>query len=346
MEKKISVIIPCYNVEKIVSRCLDSIIEQSIGIDSLEVIAVDDASTDGTVEVLEQYEKDFPDNIMIIKCENNGRQGTARNIGLLYATGDYISFVDADDRIHKDMYKILCGIVSDTKCDIVQFRHKGRMENEADETIDEVKYEIYEYDSCENRKKYALNSNVMNESCWQKFYTREIINRAGVNFAEGVSYEEPLFTYPLKFFVDKVAVTEVPLYYYIYNEQGTTANYMSKPSKILEHLQVQQQVYEFMRNIPQYSVYKEEIELYIIHTFYVETFYFMKYRGYGVAAGLFRYMCKWLIETIPESIHNPYFDDISLKEEKKLVSLINTDVLSCSDEQLQQILDDASAKLV
>lgn len=100
----VSIIVPCYQVEKYIRRCVDSIINQSIGFENIELILVDDASTDGTLEILRKYEKMYP-GIIVIECEKNGRQGTARNIGLQYATGKYIGFVDADDWIEPDMYE-------------------------------------------------------------------------------------------------------------------------------------------------------------------------------------------------------------------------------------------------
>lgn len=342
---KISVIIPCYNVEHMVTRCLESIVSQSIGYENLEIILIDDASTDDTVVVLEEWERKYPDNILLIKCEKNGKQGTARNVGLLYATGDYISFVDSDDKIHKKMYEILLKIIEESNSDIVQFRYKGILENHEDEQFNEIDYDIYDFSDSNRRRNYILNSNIFNESHSQKFYKRDLIERSKVKFAEGVSYEEPMFTYPLKFYVNRVAVTDLPLYYYIYNEQGTTAAYMSNPSRILEHLLVQQQVYDFMKSLSCYDEYKTEIELYIIHTFYVETFYFMKYRGYNVPVSLYRYMCKWIKENIPSSLQNPYLNDASLKEEKMLISFINEDVLVLQDEDVQPLLDEAISQI-
>jgi glycosyltransferase involved in cell wall biosynthesis len=104
---KISVIIPCYNVEAYIDRCLESVMSQTIGLEHLEVIAVNDASTDRTLEKLYQWERRFPENIMVITYEKNIRQGGARNIGLQYASGEYIGFVDADDWIDSAMYQKL-----------------------------------------------------------------------------------------------------------------------------------------------------------------------------------------------------------------------------------------------
>lgn len=81
---------------------------------------------------------------MIILCDKNGKQGTARNIGITYSSGDYVSFVDSDDWIRKDMYEILCRIMDDSKCDIVQFRYIGKSNYEdTEDLISEIKYKKY-----------------------------------------------------------------------------------------------------------------------------------------------------------------------------------------------------------
>lgn len=108
---KISVIVPCYNCAEYVSNCINSILNQTIGFENIELLLIDDASTDNTSDILKKYEERYPDNIGVILCEKNGRQGTARNIGLQYASGEYVSFVDSDDWIRSDMYERLLFIM-------------------------------------------------------------------------------------------------------------------------------------------------------------------------------------------------------------------------------------------
>lgn len=84
----ISIIIPCYNVEQWIDRCLSSIAEQTYPIENIEMICVNDCSTDNTLYKLLEWEKRYPDNIVIVECEVNGRQSKARNIGLQYATAE------------------------------------------------------------------------------------------------------------------------------------------------------------------------------------------------------------------------------------------------------------------
>ena len=101
--KKVSVIIPCCNATKWLPKCFLSLVQQTIGIEQIELIFVDDASTDdgATWEMLHEFECAYPESILILKLQENMRQGGARNIALQYATGEYIAFVDADDFVDK-----------------------------------------------------------------------------------------------------------------------------------------------------------------------------------------------------------------------------------------------------
>ena len=109
---KISVIIPCYNAENVLDNCLESLTAQTIGIENLEIILVNDASTDGTYDRLCQWEQKYPDSIMVINCTENGRQGRARNIGLEYAGADYIGYMDIDDIAEPEMFEELYKFIS------------------------------------------------------------------------------------------------------------------------------------------------------------------------------------------------------------------------------------------
>lgn len=101
----VSVIVPVYNVKDKLSRCLDSLLVQTLP--DMELILVNDASTDGSYDILLDYEKQSPEKIIVINCEVNQRAGGARNAGLDIASGEYIGFVDSDDYVKKDMFGCL-----------------------------------------------------------------------------------------------------------------------------------------------------------------------------------------------------------------------------------------------
>ena len=194
------------------------------------------------------------------------------------------------------------------------------------------------YDYAKDRKKYLLDSSILNESCTTKLYSSRLIAEAGVRYAENVAYEEPLFTYPLKFYADRVAVTQAQLYYYRYNENGTMLSYMNNPSTMVQHLQVQQDVYTRMSNSGYMDEFRDEINLYFLHSFYAETFYFMAARRMPMPAVMLRYMINVVKKYIPDYKDNPYIGYPGVREEMESLKLI--DCAGLSDDELEKMAAD------
>ncbi len=117
-DKKITVIIPAYNTEKLVKKCVASVLAQDYPTDLLEVIVVDDGSTDGTAKILDEMAVEHR-NLTVIHKENGG-SSSARNVGLLAATGDYVGFVDSDDFVSEDMYSTMMAAAIEHDADMVQ----------------------------------------------------------------------------------------------------------------------------------------------------------------------------------------------------------------------------------
>lgn len=112
---KVSIVVPIYNKEKYLQKCLDSILQQTL--EDIQIILVDDGSTDESGETCREYEKNDPRVLYIYK--ENGGTASARNIGLKHANGSYVGFVDADDWIERDMYEKMYNIAADYDADIV-----------------------------------------------------------------------------------------------------------------------------------------------------------------------------------------------------------------------------------
>ena len=116
---KVSVIIPCYNAERYIDICIKSLLQQTIGFENIEVILVNDASTDATLDCMNKYENAYPENVMIINYEENHRQGYARNLGVQYSSADYITFLDVDDYVAPDMLEIMWNKIQSGNYDYV-----------------------------------------------------------------------------------------------------------------------------------------------------------------------------------------------------------------------------------
>lgn len=201
----ISVIVPVYNVEKYVGRCLNSIIHQSYT--NLEIIVINDGSTDNSLSVCEEYAaKDK--RIKLITQENKGLSG-ARNTGLRNYTGEYVTFVDSDDWIHKDMIEYVYDIL---------IRHDVEMSlcanlRVSEEIVIDKNYQIINDTifSCDEFMRMFLNGTVT--ACWARFFRKDIIS--GFEFPEGLNCEDFVYMYEVIRRIKKgVGFVEHPLYYY------------------------------------------------------------------------------------------------------------------------------------
>lgn len=284
MEKKISVIIPCYNVTKYLPKCFLSLVRQTIGIDALELIFVNDASTDdgATWEMLLEFERAYPESIAIIDLPENRRQGGARNEGMKYATGEYLAFVDADDWVELDIYEKAYAKAKEYDADIVQFHHKLYFDSVGEVlTKDAMSDAFYAIQTEEERKSFLVQER-LTYGCWNKLYRRSMVCDAGVQYAEHVIYEEPLFVYPLLFYANRIVTMSDRLYVYRQNLSGTMRKDMKAVETLLQHGMVQLAVWNFMKTTPFMKAYYEEIKLYFLHTYLYETLDFAKRRDFSI----------------------------------------------------------------
>ena len=124
MRPLISIIIPCYNTAEYLPQCMKSLEQQTIGLENLQLIFVDDASTDGgeTWQCILEFEQKHPLQVIAVSLEQNRAQGGARNVGIEYAAAEYIGFVDSDDWVEPDMYQKLYEKMKAKHCDAVDCR--------------------------------------------------------------------------------------------------------------------------------------------------------------------------------------------------------------------------------
>lgn len=306
--KKISVIIPCYNSVKWLPKCFMSLVEQSIGIDNLELIFVNDASTDDgqTWDMLKEMEKAYPESIIIIDLPYNRRQGGARNEGLKYASGEYIAFVDSDDWIEEVLYEKAYLKAKEKDADIVQFNYNYYFDNVGIVcNKNEMKDEYIEI-KCADDRKNMLIMEKFTYGCWNKLYKRSMVINANTAFAENVIYEEPLFVYPLLFYANKLVKMSDKLYIYRQNNYGTMRNDMKAVETLFQHTQVQLMVWEFMKNTSYFKEYYEEIKLYFLHTYLYEILDFAKQREITIDYEQYVPLTSRALSEVKDITESPY----------------------------------------
>lgn len=216
---KISMIIPCYNVEHQIGRCLDSVFAQTLGRESLEVICVDDCSTDRTVELLREYERQYPDNLMLVLLPENGKQGKARNIGMQYASGDYITFVDADDCIAPQMLEELLRCSEEYGNDVTECGFQI-FTDRIPEVAQEGERLHFHMDRLEDKKAYILGR-ARKTGPWGRLYRRDFLIDHGIYFPEGIFMEDICFSRECMMYMKEYIYLPQTYYFYYINLQGT-----------------------------------------------------------------------------------------------------------------------------
>lgn len=204
----ISVIVPVYNVERYIERCIDSIISQTY--DNLDIILVDDGSTDSSLKICQQYQEKNP-RIRVLHKQNGG-QASARNMGLETARGDLIAFVDSDDWIEKTMYETLLHNLYKYECDIsaCQFGDDTNAEQSAGE--------VHVY-SQEESIALLLQGKVFTNAVCDKLFKRSVWQ--GIRFPEVRVYEDNAVVYRCLMSSTKIVYSDNKLYHYCSRADST-----------------------------------------------------------------------------------------------------------------------------
>lgn len=315
--KKVSVIIPCFNATKWLPKCFLSLVQQTIGIANIELIFVDDASTDNgcTWKMLQEFESAYPESILVLKLQENMKQGGARNIALQYATGEYIAFVDADDFVDTNFLQKTYQCAKNTDADLVQFEYNYYTDFLGTVTSGRKIFpEIINIHSPDERKHLLLSEKIT-YGCWNKLYRHSMIQEAKVAYAEHVIYEEPLFVYPLLFYANRIVILNDIYYYYRQNNAGTMRNDMKQKETLQMHAKVQLAVWKFMKQTKFFKEYYEELKMYFLHTYLYETIYFGKLRGFSIPFSLYLELEKIVTNEIADYQFSPYQNLIPIQME-------------------------------
>lgn len=218
----ISVIVPVYNVENYIRQCVDSILNQSYS--NLEIILVDDGSTDNCPSICDEY-ANLDSRVKVIH-QINGGQSSARNLALDISRGEYISFVDSDDYLHPAMFDIILSNMRDSGSDIGMCARFILTEKGCRESYFLPNSNIYDKASA---LKLILSDRIGSQP-WDKIYRRKCFDN--IRFPEGRVYEDIGTTYLAFNQSNKFCYIHTPLYYYRLNNQGTSLT--ERPNKIID----------------------------------------------------------------------------------------------------------------
>ena len=247
--KKISVIVPVYNVEKYISACLNSILRQSLS--DIEIIVVDDGSTDSTLSIVKEFEEKWPDIISVYTQRNSG-PAKARNQALSHATGEFISFIDSDDTIAYDMYEKMYGMAKEKDADLVLC---GRAYTDFNGNV----MSTWNPPQIDDVTNIFMDHSLLGKTSsfvWDKLFKRTVIEETGLRFNEDIHYaEDALFIYSYLVYAKRVCSITQPLYFYMVQRLGSITGAMDhrmlheiKACEELTNFYIDKGIFDFFEN--------------------------------------------------------------------------------------------------
>lgn len=242
---KISIIVPVFNAEKSLSKCLESLINQTLA--DIEIIIINDGSTDKTQMIINKYlKKDKRIKTYLIK---NAGLGNARNQGIKHSTGEYISFVDGDDYIEIDMLEKLYVKAVEENSDIVECDFYWIFPNKI--RLDKADY----YD---NKDKIMTNIRVM---VCNKIFRSDLVKSNNIFFPIGLKYEDIVFTYSILPYAKKLSYMPIGMYYYVQSD-SSLINHQTE--KVRDIFCIFDELIDFYKKNKLYRKYFDELEYLVV----------------------------------------------------------------------------------
>ena len=304
---KISILIPCYNVEKYISKCLDSVINQTIK--NIEIICINDGSNDKTYDILCRY-RNKDERIKIINKKNSG-YGNSMNLAIDIANGIYIGVVESDDFVELDMYETLYKIAYENNAEIARCCY----------------YKLYNgintrvvYDNIPKNKvvKPNLEQNIywQTPSIWAAIYRRDWININNIRFLNtpGASYQDTSFTFKTYALCDRFIMVNKPFVHYRMDNPTSSINSKSKAFAVCKEWR---EIYNFIRKD------KKFVDLFCVAQnleFCTYAWNFKRLNGVLKYKFLIRWIYEIMLHFIKGEINLYKYDIRILKKIKKSIS--------------------------
>jgi len=297
--------------------CMDSLVAQTVR--DYEIIAVDDASTDNSLDILRDYEKRFPEKVRVVTYPSNKRQGGAKNEGLRAATGEWIGFVDSDDWVTPDYYEKLLDKAAGTGADMVGCDYCLVTEH----TFDAGGGRVVQNNTMEQ-------AGVLDEEAHRKLFLRPgsmviKVYRAGVirenhlDFPEGIFYEDNCAGSLWSLYFQHFEKVEEPLYFY-YQHGGSTVHHITE-EKCRDRMRAAVLLHEACRERGFAEQYHRELEYRFAELYYVITLFSYMQGVKHPKLSFVRELRRGVEERFPNFKENPYYLAHTGAEEQKLIAL-------------------------
>lgn len=245
--RQVDVIVPVYNVEKYLKRCLESLINQTLSSEKYRVLLVDDGSTDGSSTICQKYADENP-NLVEYLPKANGGLSDARNYGLQHVDASYVLFIDSDDYVESGMLERMLEKTCNGQKKVVEcnffWQYQDRMAKDV----------VTGYDSIED---YLVKGRVV---AWNKLYRTDWLKQCGITFPKGLFYEDQCFFFELMPFlesIDEVAVDEVCEVHYV--QRNDSISYQNT-SRLADLFKIYVRILNFHEENGWIKTYHDELE--------------------------------------------------------------------------------------
>ena len=239
---KISIIVPFYNVENYIEKCLQSLVNQTL--EDIEILLVNDGSQDNSEMIAKQFVEKYPNKIIYLKKENGGLSD-ARNYAIPYAKGEYIAFLDSDDYVETNMYEEMYNKAKEENLDYVECDFLWEY---PDKTL-ESKGKQYN-----NKKEMFIHTRVV---AWNKLIKREIVQDNHLEFPKGYRYEDVEFFYKLLPLIHHYGIVQKPFIHYVQRENSISNVQNTRTKEIIDILE---HVITYYKTNNLFGEYEKEIE--------------------------------------------------------------------------------------
>ncbi|MBR6690046.1 MAG: glycosyltransferase family 2 protein [Bacilli bacterium] len=249
---KISAIVPVYNMEKYLERCLDSLVNQTL--EDIEIIVINDGSKDNSQKIIDKYSKKYKEKIVSYTNKNQGISKT-RNFGIDKAKGQFLAFIDSDDFVEKDMFEKMYNKAIKENLDIVVCDYYNYFDKTQTKHIEK----IVDFNNTNLLNNLELIFKI-NPSPWNKIYKRELILNLNYRFPENIKYEDLGYIPILLTEANKIGKINIPYNYYLIRSNSETTTVDKRVYDVFKILDI---LYDYFKFKKIYN--KEEVEYLFIN---------------------------------------------------------------------------------
>lgn len=314
---ELSVIVPVYNMAKDgnLDYCINSLVGQTL--ESMEIIAVDDASTDESLEILRGFEKRYPGRVKAVASPENRRQGGARNLGLREAQGRYIGFMDADDWVVEDLYERMLNLAKSTGADVVgtdmcRVYEHTMIPTQREECNLLSQTGVFDH---EKRKEYLLHAGPLGT----KIYAREIFFGKEFQFPEHMAYEDNATFLEIGMRIKHFEhIPEANVFYYQHDDSTTHSVDLKKCQERMESMRI---MLKYAKENGALEEFRDVVEFHFSALFYRTTLFSYMQSNTKKDMRFVRELGREMMATFPNFRQNSYYKENVNEYEQKMINL-------------------------